>query len=56
MFKGDHELDDLPLGSSLDPNGLCSLMKLDDVFVPNRGFGDVLSELENKGYDVFMPI
>lgn len=37
------------------PNGLCNLMRPGDIFVLDRGFRDVKSHLEAKGFRVLMP-
>ena len=31
-----------------DPNGLCKFLKTNDVFVLDRGFRDVVKDLEKK--------
>ena len=38
-----------------DPNGISSILKPGDVFILDRGFRDVISDLEEKGYSVWMP-
>lgn len=38
-----------------DPNGLIKLLKKDDIIVVNRGFRDVIVNLEELGFKVLMP-
>lgn len=38
-----------------NPNGLSKLLKKGDIFVLDRGFRDVISELQEKGYQTLMP-
>lgn len=37
------------------PNGLCNLMRPDDIFILDRGFRDVKSHLEAKRFRVLIP-
>lgn len=37
------------------PNGLCNLMRPGDIFILDRGFRDVKSHLESKGFRVLIP-
>lgn len=38
-----------------DPNGISCILKPGDVFILDRGFRDVVSDLGEKGYSVLMP-
>lgn len=38
-----------------DPNGISSILRPGDVFVLDRGFRDVIADLEGEGYTVLMP-
>jgi len=38
-----------------NPNGLQKIMKAGDICVVDRGFRDVVKQLEERGYKVFMP-
>ncbi|XP_071581765.1 uncharacterized protein [Temnothorax nylanderi] len=39
-----------------DPNGLVKILREGDTFILDRGFRDVTSLLEEKGYKVLMPV
>ena len=38
-----------------DPNGLCKFLRTNDVFVLDRGFRDVVEDLEEKNFKVLVP-
>ena len=38
-----------------DPNGLCKFSRMNDVFVLDRGFRDVVKNLEEKNFKVLIP-
>ncbi|XP_051171003.1 uncharacterized protein LOC127287892 isoform X1 [Leptopilina boulardi] len=38
-----------------DPHGISTILKKGDIFVLDRGFRDVVSKLEERGYKVLMP-
>lgn len=38
-----------------DPNGLCTILQENDIFVVDRGFRDIKEDLENRNYRVLMP-
>ncbi|XP_011873641.1 PREDICTED: uncharacterized protein LOC105565230, partial [Vollenhovia emeryi] len=38
-----------------DPNGLCKFLKKNDTFVLDRGFRDIVNDLEENNFKVLMP-
>lgn len=38
-----------------DPNGVCKLTQPGDIFILDRGFREVVADLEAKGFKVLMP-
>ena len=38
-----------------DPNGLCKFLRTNDVFVLDRGFRDVVKDLEENNFKVLIP-